>query len=139
MFKLNSFFNSRESHEQEEFLLRQVLSSKTAAIISARCCVPKGIMNDEIIETNLKKVLKEKKLDWPIILITITQAQSAIEQVGSQLSPIEQELIQEVQALVLNHGLYAFPVLVLNQRLVSFGGAPTQEKLLEFLENKQNV
>ena len=126
---LKNVFAGSASREQDEAALRQALSGKTAAIISAKCCSAGAGAQDDLLEERVKAILADKGLDWPVGVITITQAQSALGKVVPTAGEAERALAQEIQGLFMNHGLAVFPALILDQTLVCYGGVPTVEQL----------
>lgn len=126
---LKNVFAGAANSELDEAALRQALSGKTAAIISARCCAAGAGAQDDVLETRVKEVLAAKGLDWPVVVVTITQAQSALRKLGPQLGDAERGLSQEIQGLFMNHGLAVFPALIVDQKLVCYGGVPTPDQL----------
>ncbi len=126
---LKNVFAGSANREQDEALLRQALSSKNVAIISAKCCSAGAGAQDDVLEARVKDMLKEKGLDWPIVLVTFTQAQSALGKVVPTVGEAERGLAQEIQGLFMNHGLAVFPALIMDQKLVCYGGVPTVEQL----------
>ena len=131
---LKNVFAGSANREQDDAALRQALSGKTAAIISARCCSAGAAAQDEVLEARVKALLAEKGLDWPVVVVTITQAQSALGRVGPGLGDTERGLSQEIQGLFMNHGLTVFPALIVDQKLVCYGGVPSVEQLQSRLE-----
>jgi hypothetical protein len=131
---LKNVFGGSANREQDEAALRQALSGQTAAIISASCCSAGAGAQDDVLEARIKDVLKEKNLDWPIVTVTITQAQGALGKVVPELGEAGRALSQEIQGLFMNHGLAVFPALIVDQKLVCYGGVPTVEQLQSRLE-----
>ncbi|MES2319409.1 MAG: hypothetical protein V4631_18165 [Pseudomonadota bacterium] len=126
---LKNVFAGSASREQDEAALRQALSGKTAAIISASCCSAGAGAQDEVLHARVKAMLDEKGLDWPIVVVTITQAQSALGKVAATVGEVERGLCQEIQGLFMNHGLAVFPALIVDQKLICYGGVPSVEQL----------
>lgn len=131
---LKNVFAGSANREQDEAMLRQALSSNTAAIISAKCCSAGAGAQDDVLEERVKTMLIEKGLDWPVLVVTITQAQSALGKVVPTVGEAGRSLAQEIQGLFMNHGLAVFPALILDQKLVCYGGVPTAEQLQARLE-----
>jgi hypothetical protein len=136
---LKNVFAGSATREQDEALLRQALSGKTAAIISAKCCSAGAGAQDDVLEERVKALLDQKGMDWPIVVVTITQAQSALGKVVPTAGDAERALAQEIQGLFMNHGLAVFPALILDQKLVCYGGVPTVEQLQERVEQLASV
>lgn len=137
MLGLKDLFGGSANREKEDALLRQALSAKTATVISARCCSAGAAAQDEVLEATVKAALKDSALDWNIVTITITQAQSSVGRIGASLSPVQAGLIQEIQGLFMSNGLSIFPALILDQKLLCYGGVPSMDQLKARLEQAQ--
>lgn len=88
---------------------------------------------DEEIEATARNALAETTLDWPVITITVTTAQSILPKISAELSVNARELASQVSELFMTHGLSAFPIIIVDQTLVSYGGAPDQAIILSAL------
>lgn len=108
-------------------LLRQALGPQVMVVLSASCCMPGTGDMDARLEANARAALAAARLDWPVLKLTVTQAQGALAEVLGGLDAGQAALAREVSQLFVTRGLNAFPALIVNQRLVSYGGvADTQ-------------
>lgn len=114
-------------------LLRRALGPEVAVLISASCCAPGTQAVDAQAEAALRAALASARLDWPLLMVTITQAQRALPTLSSELDTLAKALAAQVSELFMWHGLAAFPVVLVSQRLVSYGGAPDQALILDAL------
>jgi hypothetical protein len=115
----------------------QALSPRVAVVVSASCCSTGMADVDERTEAACRQALAQAGLDWPVLRITISHAQSIISRVASQLDGPQQRLAQQVTQLFMTQGLSAFPVLIVDQHVVSYGGVPGPELLRESLVRLQ--
>ncbi len=104
--------------------VRQALGPEVAAVLSASCCMAGTQEADSQVEAVAHAALAEAGLHWPVLSITVTQAQSTLGRIAHELAPAEAQLAQQVSELFMSSGLGAFPVLLVNQRLLSYGGVP---------------
>lgn len=137
MFGISNPFAASPAKNADDALLRQVLSPKTAAVISARCCAPAAAAQDDQLLATVQTALQATALDWPTVTIAITQAQAAMGRISSTLTAAESALAQDIQGLFMNNGLTVFPVLILDQTVYSYGGVPTLEQLTAHLQGNQ--
>lgn len=105
-------------------LVKQALGPDVAVLVSASCCTQGTADIDARAEEAVRKALDDAGLDWPVLNLTLTQAQRALGALEGRLDPAEARLAGQVSELFMSHGLTAFPVVMVSQRLVSFGGAP---------------
>lgn len=114
-------------------LLRRALGPEVAVLISASCCAPGTQAADAVAETELRAALAAAQVDWPLLVVTITQAQRTLPTLAGELDAAGEALAAQVRDLFMWHGLAAFPVVLVSQRLVSYGGAPDRALILDAL------
>ena len=117
-------------------LVRQALGPDVAVVLSASCCMQGTHQIDTETGDVARAALAEAGLGWPVLTVTVTQAQNALGRMGRDLSPAEAQLAQQVTELFASAGLAAFPVLLVNQRLLSYGGVPDLPLVLSALPKK---
>ncbi|UXY15880.1 hypothetical protein N8I74_02360 [Chitiniphilus purpureus] len=117
----------KKGSDDDSALVKQALSPQTVAVVSASCCVRGTADIDAAAQAAAHAALQSAHLDWPVVTVTVTQAQSALGRISGELDSGGAKVAQQVSELFMSHGLSAFPVLIVNQRLVSYGGAPDQE------------
>ena len=110
--------------DETSLLVHQALGPGVAAVLSASCCMQGTQQADAAVEAVARAALADAGLDWPVLTVTVTQAQSALGRIARNLTPAEAQLAQQVTELFASSGLGAFPLLLLNQRLLSYGGVP---------------
>lgn len=120
------FFKDSQVDEDAE-LMKQALGPNVAVVVSASCCMQGTAPADDKIEAITKAVIESEGLDWPVLTVTVTQAQSSLGRISGQLTDKQAEVARAVSELFLSTGLSAFPVLVVNQRIVSYGGVPGEQ------------
>jgi hypothetical protein len=113
--------------------VKRALGSHAIVVVSASCCMPGTSQVDEEIEATARNALAETTLDWPVITVTVTTAQSILPKISAELSVKARELASQVSELFMTHGLSAFPIIIVDQTLVSYGGAPDQAIILSAL------
>jgi hypothetical protein len=117
--------------------MRQALGPQVAVVVSASCCATGMADVDERTEAQCRQALSEAGLAWPVMRVTISQAQSIIGRIQAQLDDRQRALAQQVTQLFMTQGLNAFPVLIVDQHVVSYGGVPGADLLLSALSKLQ--
>lgn len=118
------FFNKTSDADIAQ--VKRALGNDAVVVLSASCCMPGTNGVDEQIEKAAQEALAAAKLDWPVITITVTTAQTILPKITSELNPAEAALAQQVSELFMAHGLSAFPIVIVDQKLLSYGGVPDQ-------------
>lgn len=121
------------SQDEDNAVIKRALSPEIVVVVSASCCMQGTADIDAQAEASAQAALKAANLDWPVMTVTVTQAQSTLGRVSGELDATQGALAAQVSELFMSHGLSAFPVLLVNQRLVSYGGAPDQALVLKAL------
>ncbi|MDR2154709.1 MAG: hypothetical protein LBE78_06750 [Burkholderiaceae bacterium] len=127
------FLKSKKSLDEADAAIKQALSPKVVAVISASCCMKGTESVDLQAKTSALEALKNVDLDWPVLIVTVTQAQSALGRISGQLDAMQNELATQVRELFMSHGPAAFPMVLVNQKLISYGGAPNSSLILAAL------
>lgn len=118
---------------QDAALLKQALSPEVAVVVSASCCMQGTADTDAKVQAAVQSALSKAGLPWPVLTVTVTQAQSTLGRISGELTEQQGQLAREVSELFLSTGLSAFPVLIVNQRIVSYGGVPGDQLVAEAL------
>jgi len=126
-------FFKKGSQDEDNTVIKRALSPEVVVVVSASCCMQGTADVDAQAEASARSALKAANLDWPVLTVTVTQAQSTLGRVSGELDATQGALAAQVSELFMSHGLSAFPVLLVNQRLVSYGGAPDQALILKAL------
>lgn len=113
--------------------VKRALGPQAVAVLSASCCMPGTAEVDAQADAAARAALASAQLDWPLLHVTVTQAQSVLPRVSGELDPAQRALADQVTALFLTHGLSVFPIVLAHQRLVSYGGAPQAALILKAL------
>lgn len=121
------------SQDADNAAIKRALSPEVVVVVSASCCMQGTADVDARAEAAARTALKTASLNWPVLVVTVTQAQSALGRISGELDATQGALAAQVSELFLTHGLTAFPVLLVNQRLVSYGGAPDEALVLNAL------
>lgn len=124
-------FNKKPDGNADQ--LRQALSKNSVAIVSASCCMQGTAETDAALESVVRAALDSRALDWPLLTVTVTQAQSSLPAVTRSLDPQGAAVAQQVSDLFMSHGLTAFPVLIVNQQVIAYGGVPHVDLVLKAL------
>lgn len=112
---------------EDAALVRRAFDPQVVVVLSASCCMPGTGDVDAEVEANARAALTEAALDWPVLTLTVTQAQSALTQLSSELDATQAALARQVTELFMTTGLSAFPALIVSQRLVAYGGVPGKD------------
>lgn len=124
-------FNKKPNEAAEQLL--QALSSDSATIVSASCCMQGTADTDAALKAVTRAALDARGLDWPLLTVTVTQAQSSLSAITGNLDARGQAVAQQVSELFMSHGLTAFPVLIINQQVIAYGGVPDIDLVLKAL------
>lgn len=116
----------KKTSEEDLNQVKRALGPGAVVVISASCCMPGSSQVDGELEAIARSALAETMLDWPVITVTVTTAQSILPKLSAELSEKEGALAQQVSELFMEHGLSAFPIVIVDQALVSYGGVPDQ-------------
>lgn len=127
------FFNKASDAEIAQ--VKRALGNEAVVVLSASCCMPGTNEVDEQIEKAAQAALAAAKLDWPVLTVTVTTAQSILPKITSELNAAEGALAQQVSELFMAHGLSAFPIVIVDQKLMSYGGLPDQAMIQGALPN----
>ncbi|HGM5584983.1 hypothetical protein D3C76_523310 [compost metagenome] len=127
------FFNKASDAEIAQ--VKRALGNEAVVVLSASCCMPGTNEVDEQIEKAAQAALAAAKLDWPVLTVTVTTAQSILPKITSELNAAEGALAQQVSELFMAHGLSAFPIVIVDQKLMSYGGVPDQAMIQDALPN----
>ena len=117
-------FFKKSSHNEDVAVIKRALSPKVVVVVSASCCMQGTAEVDARAEASAREAIQLANLDWPVMTVTVTQAQAALGRIAAELDTAQGALAAQVSELFMSHGLNAFPVLLVNQKLVSYGGAP---------------
>jgi hypothetical protein len=123
----------KKTSEEDVNQVKRALGPDAVVVVSASCCMAGTSQVDEEIEATARNALAEIVLDWPVITITVTKAQSILPKISAELSVKAGELASQVSELFMTHGLSAFPIIIVDQTVVSYGGAPDQAMILNAL------
>ncbi|MDU9390485.1 hypothetical protein [Pseudomonas sp. zfem002] len=118
------FFNKASDADIAQ--VKRALGNDAVVVLSASCCMPGTNEVDEQIEKAAQAALAAAKLDWPVLIVTVTTAQTILPKITSELNAAEGALAQQVSELFMAHGLSAFPIVIVDQKLLSYGGVPDQ-------------
>ncbi|AJG16537.1 MULTISPECIES: hypothetical protein [Pseudomonas] len=127
------FFNKASDADIAQ--VKRALGNEVVVVLSASCCMPGTNEVDEQIEKAAQAALAAAKLDWPVLTVTVTTAQSILPKITSELNAAEGALAQQVSELFMAHGLSAFPIVIVDQKLMSYGGVPDQAMIQDALPN----
>lgn len=118
------FFNKASDADIAQ--VKRALGNDAVVVLSASCCMPGTNEVDEQIEKAAQAALAAAKLDWPVLTVTVTTAQTILPKITSELNAAEGALAQQVSELFMAHGLSAFPIVIVDQKMLSYGGVPDQ-------------
>lgn len=127
------FFNKASDADIAQ--VKRALGNEAVVVLSASCCMPGTNEVDEQIEKAAQAALAAVKLDWPVLTVTVTKAQTILPKITSELNAAEGALAQQVSELFMAHGLSAFPIVIVDQKLMSYGGVPDQAMIQDALPN----
>jgi predicted regulator of amino acid metabolism with ACT domain len=127
------FFNKASDADIAQ--VKRALGNEAVVVLSASCCMPGTNEVDEQIEKAAQAALAAAKLDWPVLTVTVTTAQTILPKITSELNAAEGALAQQVSELFMAHGLSAFPIVIVDQKMLSYGGVPDQAMIQGALPN----
>ncbi len=127
----------KKATAQDAETMDRALGPGVAVVVSASCCTTGTGDDDAQTEAQCRQALQDAGLTWPVMTVTISHAQATIGRIASQLDDRQRALAQQVTQLFMTQGLSAFPVLILDQHVVSYGGVPGPELLREALARLQ--
>jgi hypothetical protein len=125
--------------DKDAALVKQALGPDVAVVVSASCCMQGTGPTDGQVASVVQSVLDGEGLDWPVLTVTVTQAQSSLGRISGELGKRQRAVADEVSELFLSTGLSAFPVLIVNQRIVSFGGVPGETLVREAVHGSKRA
>lgn len=131
------FFNKASDADIAQ--VKRALGNDAVVVLSASCCMPGTHQVDEQIEASARAALAETQLDWPVLTVTVTTAQTILPKITSDLNATEAALAQQVSELFMAHGLSAFPIVIVDQKLLSYGGVPDQVMIQNALPTTTTV
>lgn len=117
----------RSADEVPEKLLR-ALSPGEVALISASCCVSNATALDQALKENLRAASGNTDSRQPIE-VTITEARRALPHLQRHLDPQQEAVVEKIQALVTNHGVGIFPLLLVGGQIAFYGGVPSVDMI----------
>ncbi|MFG6439803.1 hypothetical protein [Roseateles sp. LKC17W] len=120
-------------------LVKQALGPHVAVIVSASCCVQGTADTDAKVDAVVQSALKKAGRDWPVLTVTVTQAQSTLGTIARELDEAQSQVAREVSELFATTGLSAFPVLIVDQHIVSYGGVPGEALVTDALNRNRQV
>lgn len=129
-------FNKTANAENAE-ALKRALGPQAITVISASCCMQGTAELDDRTREAAQAALASAGLDWPLQTITLTQAQGVLPKIAGELDKAQGALAAQVTELFTSYGLSAFPVLMVDQRVVSYGGAPDAALILDALDARK--
>lgn len=116
----------KKKSDEDTVVIKRALGPEVMVVISASCCMQGTAEVDAQLEAVAQAALDSARLDWPVLTVTVTQAQSTLGRISGELDEAGAAVARQVSELFMSYGLSAFPVLLVNQRLVSYGGVPDQ-------------
>jgi hypothetical protein len=127
----------KKANPEEAEMIRSALGPRVAVVVSASCCTTGMTEFDERTLAQCRQALADAGLDWPLMKVNISDAQSMLGRIASQLDSRQRGLAQQVTQLFMTQGLSAFPLLILDQHVVSYGGVPGPDLLRQILARVQ--
>ncbi len=113
-----------------------LLDRNNIGVLSASCCDATSGPKDDGLKKNLLDAMQRCGDNRPVIVETITAAQSHLRALESQADDSQKRLIQNVITLFQANGLSIFPLLIINARVAYYGGVPSAEMIAERLQKQ---
>ena len=107
--------------------LQALLDKQNIGILSAACCDATGATKEAQLKNNLLQAMERESDARPVVVETITAAQRNMRQLETQADAQQKRLIANVVQLFQSNGLSIFPILIINGRVVCYGGVPSVE------------
>jgi protein-disulfide isomerase len=96
-------------------------------VLSFSCCNPQFAAYDRQYVDRLREVVTRTGIEADLNLVTVTEAMSSMTYL----------YMAEIQPLFKKYGPSVTPALFVDQKLVLFGGVPSEQKLEEVLRKAQ--
>lgn len=116
---------------ESESKIPVILSPGNIGYLSASCCNPAAVPDDEELASNVKRAQERLGLSLELFKETLTHAQASLPSTVGSLDEQQKGVINKVMTLFSTRGLEAFPMLFIDGDLAFYGGTPTVEQITE--------
>jgi hypothetical protein len=113
-----------------------ILARGNVGYLSASCCNPAAVPDDERLVANVKAAMQDLSLDLEIHKETLTHAQAGMRSAKARLSPEQMAVVNKVTSLFATRGLDAFPMLFVDGDLAFYGGLPSAAEIAEHMSGR---
>ena len=129
MFKqiATAFKSLASSTEANPKHFRNLMAPGKIGVVSSQCCNPSAHIADKELIELVEQCMRDSSTYLDVNLETITAAQKGIGKLGTQVDEEEQAIIDLIGGLFQKGGVKIFPILIVDRKLVSYGGSPTAE------------
>lgn len=126
-----SVFSSRTDSQ-----IPRILAPGAVGYLSASCCNPAALPDDERLVANVKAALQQHGLEREIHKETLTNANAGMRAVRARLDADQMAVVNKVTSLFSTQGLDAFPMLFVDGDLAFYGGLPSTEEIAEYMRGR---
>jgi hypothetical protein len=113
-----------------------ILSAGSVGYLSASCCNPAAVPDDEQLTNNVKQAMNGLGLDLELHKETLTHAQASLPSAVASLDEQQTGVINKVMTLFSTRGLEAFPMLFIDGDLAFYGGTPSTEEITQHMRSR---
>lgn len=116
---------------QSESKIPVILSPGNIGYLSASCCNPAAVPDDEELTRNVEQAQERLGLSLELFKETLTHAQASLPSTAGSLDEQQKGVVGKVMTLFSTRGLEAFPMLFIDGDLAFYGGTPTVDQITE--------
>lgn len=114
----------------------RILAPGAVGYLSASCCNPAALPDDERLVANVNAALQELGLEREIHKETLTNANAGMRALRATLDADQMAVVNKVTSLFSTQGLEAFPILFVDGDLAFYGGLPSTEEIAEHMRER---
>lgn len=116
--------------------LDEMLKPHSVSILSASCCDASAAPKEQALKRNVAEAMRRLKQQGSIHIETITGAQKGLRNLAGELASDQRRLVETVTQLFQTEGLTVFPMLIVDGRVVYYGGVPSVDMIEEKLRSR---
>ncbi|MEO0442344.1 MAG: hypothetical protein AAFZ92_01180 [Pseudomonadota bacterium] len=103
-------------------------------VLSSQCCNANAKSEDAKLMELVEQCMEETNTYLDIKAETITAAQKGMGSLGSDIDQAEQIIVEQITGLFQKGGMRTFPALIIDRKIISYGGVPTKEVIIDALK-----
>lgn len=114
---------------------RDLMAAGKVGVLSSQCCNAAAKQEDTLLLDLVEQCMQETNTYLDVKLETITAAQKGMGMLGNNIDQEEQTIIEQVTSLFQKGGLRTFPTLIIDRKIVSYGGIPAKDVIVNALKS----